>query len=224
VVLANAADEPVGLCVLQLCRALGLRCVCVVADTPAYGAAAARLRGHYHAELVVRDVSVDPAPAAAAAAAAAQGGPHGGGGLAAALRDAGLPQARLALDAQGGRAGERLLPALRAGAPLVVYGLRGGALPRLGDPPGMPGVAGCARSMHGFVLGEWVEKHGAAAYGKMLRHVAELVADGTLTLAGECSALDCAAEGAAIPSVSTTIAPLQLTTTPRSTDNNAPLN
>jgi trans-2-enoyl-CoA reductase len=90
-VIFNAADEPVGCVVLQLCGLLQLKPICVVADTPSFGAAAARLKTVYGATHVLRD----------------------NGTLQAAVGETGLPQPRLALDAMGGAAGDRLLSTIR---------------------------------------------------------------------------------------------------------------
>jgi hypothetical protein len=69
----------------------------------------------------------------------------------------------------------------------VVHALRSTELPRL-SAASRPANAGPqsfgAGSVHGFVLGEWVEAHGAKAYGHMLEAVAELVNSGQLSLDG----------------------------------------
>ena len=171
-VIFNAADEPVGCVLLQLCGLLQLTPICVVSGTPAFGAVAARLKSVYGAAHVLRD----------------------GSGLAAVVAELGLTQPRLALDAMGGAAGERLFGAVRAGCPVVVHSLRSGELPRLSAAPPAPGAAPGtpgAGSVHGFVLGEWVEAHGLKAYDRMLAGVAELVNSGLLKLDGEYDLLPC---------------------------------
>lgn len=90
-VIFNAADEPVGCVLLQLCRLLQLSAICVVADTPAFGAAAARLKSNYGAAHVLRDNAT----------------------LQTAVAQTTLSQPRLALDAIGGAAGDRLLNVMR---------------------------------------------------------------------------------------------------------------
>ena len=76
----------------------------------------------------------------------------------------------------------------------MVYGLRSTELPRLSaascPPYAAPGSLG-AGSIHGFVLGEWVEVHGPKAYLHMLESVAELVNNGQLSLDGEADLLPC---------------------------------
>ncbi len=57
-------------------------------------------------------------------------------------------------------------------------------------PYAAPGSFG-AGSIHGFVLGEWVELHGPKAYLHMLESVAELVENGQLSLDGETDLLPC---------------------------------
>ncbi len=90
-VIFNAADEPVGCVLLQLCRLLQLTAICVVADTPAFGATAARLKSKYGAMHVLRDNAT----------------------LRTAVAQTALSQPRLALDAMGGAAGDRLLSVIR---------------------------------------------------------------------------------------------------------------
>jgi hypothetical protein len=76
----------------------------------------------------------------------------------------------------------------------VVYGLRSTELPRLSAASrplyAAPGSFG-AGSIHGFVLGEWVELHGPKAYLHMLESVAELVENGQLSLDAEADLLPC---------------------------------
>lgn len=80
------------------------------------------------------------------------------------------------------------------GCPLVVYSLRSTELPQLRfaslPTHAAPGSCGSA-SIHGFVLGEWVESHGPKAYLHMLESVAELINDGQLSLDGEADLLLC---------------------------------
>ena len=54
-VIQNAADEQVGLAVLQLCKLLRLTCISALADTPDFLVRAARLKQDYGAVHVIRD-------------------------------------------------------------------------------------------------------------------------------------------------------------------------
>lgn len=110
-VLLNAANSTVGHALVQLCRMLKLRAVCVLRPGPRFEAAAARLRALGAAE-VLRDGG-DPL---AAQLAAQQGAKF-------------FAKPRLALDAVGGASAAALAEALADGCPLVVYGCLSGRAP-----------------------------------------------------------------------------------------------
>ncbi len=148
-IIQNAADEQVGLAILQLCRLLRLTCISALADTPDFLVRSARLKQDYGAVHVIRD----------------------GPAMADAISAAGVPAPRLALDALGGESGRRLLRVLRAGSPLVCYALRSNRLPTLD----VSLLLYHQISLHGFSLNQWVEDNGPQAYVKLLEAVAELV-------------------------------------------------
>ena len=148
-IIQNAADEQVGLAVMQLCKLLRLTCISVLSDTPDFLVRSARLKQDYGAMHVIRD----------------------GPAMADAISAAGVPAPRLALDALGGESGRRLLRLLRAGSPLVCYALRSNRLPTLD----VSLLLYHQISLHGFSLNQWVEENGSQAYVRLLEAVAELV-------------------------------------------------
>ena len=178
VVIANAADQPVGLVVLQLCTLLRLRCICVIADTPDFDGIACHLKEQYKAHHILRDCDKIPHE----------------------FELIGWPAPRLALDAVGGTSGNRLSTILRPGAPLVVYALHEGvdSVPELGLGLELPLIR-TPRSLHGFSLDAWVDKHGPSAYSKMLHAIADLVQAKYLSIEQDIEEVECWEQGSTIP-------------------------
>jgi len=144
-VILNAANSAVGQNVVQVGRALGLRVACVVRRHSA--AQALRDLG---AEVVIVDDGTGPAPTL----------PDGA-------------KARLALDAIGGVATERLAASLADGGTVVNYGLLSGESPRLSAHD----LVFRGLSLRGFWLATWFAKAGPArikqVYGQLVAWLAE---------------------------------------------------
>jgi len=139
-VILNAANSAVGQNVVKVGRALGLRIACVVRREGA--AQALRDLG---AEVVIVDDGTGAAPAL----------PEGA-------------KARLALDAIGGVATERLAAAVADGGAVVNYGLLSGDSPRLSAHD----LVFRGLALRGFWLASWFAKAGPArikqVYGQLV--------------------------------------------------------
>ena len=144
-VILNAANSAVGQNVVQVGRALGLRVACVVRR-----AGAAQALRDLGAEVVILDDGTGPAPTL----------PDGA-------------RARLALDAIGGAATERLAAAVMDGGTVVNYGLLSGDSPRLSAHD----LVFRGLTLRGFWLASWFGTAGPArikqVYGQLVAWLAE---------------------------------------------------
>lgn len=139
-VILNAANSAVGQNVVKVGRALGLRVACVVRREEA-----AQMLRDLGAEVVIVDDGTGAAPAL----------PEGA-------------KARLALDAIGGVATERLAAAVADGGTVVNYGLLSGESPRLSAHD----LVFRGLSLRGFWLASWFATAGPArikqVYGQLV--------------------------------------------------------
>ena len=147
-IIQNAADQPIGQAVVQLCRMLKIRTINLLPDDASFHAQKEMLAG-LGATVVLKDNT----------------------NVVSFLKDLGTEMPRLALDGLGGDAGRRLAVALRPGGTLVVHAISSGQVPQLS--PSL--VMYQQLSLHGFNLSQWVADHGHAAYAAMLDGIGELV-------------------------------------------------
>ena len=144
-VILNAANSAVGQNVVQVGRALGLRVACVVRR-----AGAVQALRDLGAEVVIVDDGTGDAPAL----------PEGA-------------KARLALDAIGGAATERLATAVMDGGVVVNYGLLSGESPRLSAHD----LVFRGLTLRGFWLASWFATAGPArikqVYGQLVTWLGE---------------------------------------------------
>jgi mitochondrial enoyl-[acyl-carrier protein] reductase / trans-2-enoyl-CoA reductase len=145
-VILNAANSAVGQNVVQVGRALGLRVACVVRR-----AGAAQALRDLGAEVVLVDDGTGAAPLL----------PEGA-------------RARLALDAIGGRATERLAAAVADGGTVVNYGLLSGESPRLSAHD----LVFRGLTLRGFWLASWFAKAGPARVQQVYARLVTWLAEG----------------------------------------------
>lgn len=157
VVIQNGANSAVGLCVVQLARARGLKSINIIRDRPDLDVVKRRLES-LGANVVLTESQADGDTYKAATA--------------------GLARPRLALNCVGGRATITLAKALGSSGKLVTYG---GMSKR---PVTLPAGLQIFRdvSAHGFWMTRWYETHSQAERRAMFDELAQHIRSGALSL------------------------------------------
>lgn len=165
VVLQNAANSTVGLSVIQIAKARGLRTVNVIRNRPNYEETVAAMKAA-GADLVVHEDFFQSHE------------------MKKILAD--LPAPKLALDAVGGSSAANLARALGENGSIVTYG----GLSRQGVTVPASALIFKNINIHGFWMTRWYATHSAEERRKMHAELANMVKQGTLKLALERAKFD----------------------------------